>query len=211
MIKQQVRNLIVDFGGVLINLNRSRCIQAFERLGFTDIEKYINPYYQQGVFMRLEKGEITPADFRTEIRRMTGKELHDYQIDEAWNSFLLDIPFHKLELLLKLREKYRIYLLSNTNHIHWEWACSHSFTYRNYQVDDFFDEIFLSYRLQQIKPEKDIFRTLLSKTGITPEETFFIDDAEANCNTAEELGIQTYMPSPEEDWSHLFNLADGNN
>ena len=67
-------------------------------------------------------GLITSAEFRNGMREMIGKAVSDKQIDEAWNSFLIDIPTYKLDLLLKLREKYVVYLLSNTNEIHWKWV-----------------------------------------------------------------------------------------
>lgn len=200
-----IKNLIIDFGGVLINLNRSRCIETFKRLGFTDLERFIDPYHQQGIFMMLEKGELTPGMFRDEIRKMAGMQLADEEINEAWNSFLMDIPGYKLELLLRLRQKYHVYLLSNTNDIHWEWACNHCFNWKGFGIDDYFDAIFLSCRLGLVKPGEAIFHTLLGKTGIDPKETFFIDDAEANCVTARKLGIKTYMPLPGEDWGHLFD------
>lgn len=200
-----IKNLIVDFGGVLIDLNRSCCIESFKSLGISNIEELINPYFQKGVFLELEKGEITSAEFRNAIRKFTARELRDEQIDAAWNSFLINIPLYKLELLLKLRQSYKLYLLSNTNDIHWKWACRNCFSHKGLGVGDYFEQIFLSYDLHQVKPDKEIFLTLFEKTGISPRETLFIDDASANCITAQELGIRTYMPSPEEDWSHLFD------
>lgn len=201
----QIKNLIIDFGGVLIDLDRSRCIDAFEQLGFTQMGALIDPCHQQGILKMLEKGGISTAMFRNEIRKVAGAGLQDQQIDDAWNSFLIGIPEQKLELLLRLRKKYKLYLLSNTNEIHWEWACRNSFSYRGLQAEDYFDELFLSYRLGQLKPGEEIFRTLLERTGADPRESFFIDDAQANCLTARKLGIETYQPAPCEDWSHLFD------
>lgn len=200
-----IKNLIIDFGGVLIDLDRPRCIDAFGQLGFTQMEALIDPCHQQGILKMLEKGEITTAMFRDEVRKAAGDKLQDREIDAAWNSFLIGIPGFKLELLLKLRKKYKLYLLSNTNEIHWDWACRNSFSYKGLQAEDYFDELFLSYRMGQLKPGEEIFRTLLEQTGADPGESFFIDDAEANCRTAQQLGIETYQPAPLEDWSPLFD------
>ena len=90
--------------------------------------------------MQQEKGLITPAEFRDGIREMMGKMVSDKQIDAAWNSFLVDIPTYKLDLLLKLREKYVVYLLSNTNDIHWKWVCKNAFPYRTFKVEDYFEK-----------------------------------------------------------------------
>lgn len=202
---RKIKNLLVDFGGVLVNLDRERCIRSFKALGFEDIEKLIDPYQQSGFFLQLEKGEITVEDFRKEVRqRVFGHSVTDEQIDAAWNSFLVDIPAAKLDTLLELRRKYTVYLLSNTNEIHWQWACCNGFAYGRFGAEDFFEKQFLSFQLGQVKPGREIFQTVLDWTGIRPEETFFIDDSPQNCRTAESMGIQTYTPAPGEDWSHLF-------
>ena len=128
----------------------------------------------------------------------------DEQIDAAWNSFLVDIPRFKLDMLLKLREKYVVYLLSNTNEIHWKWACEHAFPYRGFRVEDYFEKMYLSYEMKMVKPAEEIFRGVLEDANLDPHETFFIDDSEANCQGAQALGISTYTVKPGEDWRPLF-------
>lgn len=203
-MQANIKNILVDFGGVLIDLNRESCVRAFKELGLDNIEELIDPYHQQGFFSDLEKGKITPAMFRNEVRRCAGKEMEDSRIDAAWNSFLAGIPLYRLEALLMLRRHYKVYLLSNTNEIHWKWACGNSFIYKQFRVEDYFDKIYLSYQLHQVKPDREIFRTVLSDAGIRAAETFFLDDAKENCRVAQTLGINTYTPSPGEDWRHLF-------
>lgn len=207
MKNKGIKNLLIDFGGVLINLDRPRCIKNFKKLGLSNVENLLNIYHQQGLFMQQEKGLITPVEFRTGIREMMGKVATDRQIDAAWNSFLVDIPTYKLDLLLKLREKYVVYLLSNTNDIHWKWACKNAFPYRGFRVEDYFEKIYLSFEMKMVKPEPQIFDAVLKDADIDPTETFFIDDSEQNCRVAETFGISTYTPKAGEDWSHLFTVA----
>lgn len=199
-----IKNLLIDFGGVLIDLDRHRCIENFKKLGFENVEDLLNIYHQQGIFMQQEKGLITSAEFRSGVREMMGKEVTDRQIDAAWNSFLVGIPTYKLDLLLKLREKYVVYLLSNTNETHWEWSCEHVFPYKGFQVKDYFEKIYLSFEMKMVKPDAEIFNAVLDDASIDPKETFFIDDSGANCEIAQSLGISTYTPKAGEDWSHLF-------
>ena len=199
-----IKNLLIDFGGVLIDLDRDRCIGNFKQIGFDQIDQMLSLSHHQGIFLQQEKGLITPAQFRDGIREMIGKDVADEQIDAAWNSFLIGIPVAKLELLLKLREKYVVYLLSNTNKIHWDWSCQNAFPYRAFRVEDYFEKIYLSFEMKTAKPDRDIFERVVEDAGIVPQETLFIDDSEANCLMAQELGISTYMPAQGEDWSHLF-------
>ena len=205
MKRKGIKNLLIDFGGVLINLDRPRCIENFKKLGLQNVDELLNVYHQQGIFMQQEKGLVTSAEFRDVIRQMVGKPLTDQQIDDAWNSFLVDIPTYKLDLLLKLREKYVVYLLSNTNEIHWKWTCKNLFPYRTFKVEDYFEKTYLSFEMKMAKPEPEIFKAILDDAGIEPEETLFIDDSEINCKAAQNLGISTYTAKAGEDWSHLFN------
>lgn len=204
MKRKGIKNLIVDFGGVLIDLDRQRCLENFRELGLPDVEHTLDLYHQQDFFQQYEKGLISSADFRNVIREKIGKDVDDARIDAAWNSFLVSIPTYKLDLLLALRKDYVVYLLSNTNEIHWKWSCEHAFHYKTFRVEDYFEHIFLSYEMKMAKPDEEIFRKVLDDAGLDPKETFFIDDSEANCMTARSLGISTYVPKAGEDWSHLF-------
>lgn len=206
MKSKGIKNLLIDLGGVLINLDRQRCVENFQKLGLQNVEELLDIHRPEGLLMQQEKGLITPAEFRNGVREMIGKVVSDKQIDIAWNSFLVDIPTYKLDLLLKLREKYVVYLLSNTNEIHWKYACKHLFPYRTFKVEDYFEKTYLSFEMNMAKPEPEIFRTIIEDAGIEPEETLFIDDAEINCKAAGELGIATYTAKAGEDWSHIFNL-----
>lgn len=204
MEKTDIKNLVIDFGGVLIDLDRRRCVENFKKLGLTDVEKVLDIYHQQDFFQNYEKGLITSAEFREEIRGRIGKPVPDAEIDEAWNSFLVGIPTFKLDLLLELRRNYVVYLLSNTNELHWQWSCRNAFPYKGFSVEDYFEHIYLSFEMKKAKPDTAIFRQVLDETGILPEETLFIDDSEANCRAAETLGISTYTPMAHEDWSKIF-------
>lgn len=202
---KNIKNLIIDFGGVIINLTRNRCIEAFAAIGVDVRDLIVNNYQHKDLFMQLELGQVTPAQFRDGIRHLTQEPLTDEQIDAAWIAMLDDIPTYKLDLLLELRKSYNTMLLSNTNEIHWEWAKNHGFNYAGHTVDDFFNKIYLSYELHMLKPNADIFEYVLQDAGIRPEETLFIDDALPNCKMAEQLGIHTYVAQPREDWSGIFN------
>lgn len=200
-----IKNLIIDLGGVIINITRNRCIEAFEQLGVTDIKEHIvNNYQHKDLFMQLELGTITPEGFRDGVRHLTQQPLTDLQIDAAWIRMLDDVPDATLDLLLQLRKQYNTMLLSNTNEIHWQWIADTFFCYKGHQATDFFGKIYLSYELHMLKPGAEIFEYVLKDAAILPEESLFIDDASVNCRTAESLGIQTYTPQPREDWSHLF-------
>lgn len=199
-----IKNLIIDFGGVIINLTRNRCIEAFAQLGVDVHEQLGTLSHHKDLFRHLEIGESSPAQFRDGIRQRSNRLLTDQEIDEAWIAMLDDVPDYKLDLLLRLKKEYKTLLLSNTNSIHWQWAEQNIFTYKRHTVDDFFHQIYLSYELHLEKPDPEIFEYVLNDAGILPEETLLIDDSLVNCKAAEALDMRTYMPEPREDWSFLF-------
>ena len=200
-----IKNLIIDLGGVLINLTRNRCIEAFENLGVENIREQItNNYQHKDLFERLELGTISVEQFRDDIRALSGKPLTDEQIDTAWIAMLGDVPENKLRLLLELRERYNTMLLSNTNELHWKWSEDTYFSYQGLCAQDFFHKIYLSYELHMLKPNADIFEYVLKDSNLLAEETMLIDDASVNCRAAKLLGMKSYTPQPREDWSHQF-------
>ena len=192
----KIKNVIFDLGGVLINLDFDSCLNAFRTAGFTNIEEQVS---------RFELGEISPEEFRDAIRKEADESLTDRKIDDMWNLMLLNIPREKLDLLLELRERYMVYLLSNTNQIHWDYAGEEMFNYRGFRADDFFEDTFLSFKMHLAKPDKAIYEKVMKEANILPEETFFIDDSETNCRAAAALGIQTHHYHIGEDLSLLFD------
>ena len=71
-----IKNIIIDLGGVIINLTRNRCIEAFEQLGVSNVrENIVNNFQHKDLFMKLELGYISPADFRDGIRDLAKKIL----------------------------------------------------------------------------------------------------------------------------------------
>lgn len=161
-----IKNILFDLGGVILQLDRPRCIHNFVQLGLHNIDQLTGPYSQDGIFMELEEGTISPEQFRDKVRLEVGNPLTDKQIDDAWNSFLVSVPAAHLELLLRLRrEGYKVYLLSNTNHIHWQWCLEHVFNRHGHSIHDYFDNLFLSYELHLRKPETSCSYVWSSRRG----------------------------------------------
>ncbi len=202
-----IKNIIFDFGGVLIDLNKERCIQDFKALGI-DVENMIGTTHNKGIFVELEKGNITLEQFRNELRNMTSLTVTDEQIDNTWISILETVPQYKLDLILKLRKKYRVYLLSNTNSIHFNYAKKNIFEKDGHTLRDYFDDCFLSYEMGMVKPEDDLFEYVINEAQIFARETLFIDDSEINIEGARRWCFSIYQAKEREDFSHIFKLTD---
>ncbi len=198
----QICNIIFDWGGVLIDLDTEDCIKSFERLG-ADVKKLLTGTNELGVFRAYESGMLDTACFRQEIRRLIGKYVPDEEIDKAWNTQLKSIPAEKLDLLLELNKRYNLYLLSNTNELHWRCGAK-AFDYKGNKVQDYFKRIFLSFRMRLAKPDTRIFSTALLEAGLKAEETLFIDDSDANCRAAASTGMHVCHYIVGDDLNKVF-------
>lgn len=200
-----IKNLIFDFGGVLVDLNKEQTVCNFAQLGI-DVRQHIRDYVQGGPFALLEEGTITENEFLNELRSLGNADrlAGDEELIKAWNSMLVRIPERRLQALKQLRKRYRLFLLSNTNSIHWKFSEKYLFAGNGVRVDDLFDGIFLSYDLKMMKPDPNIFREVLQKTQSEATQTLFIDDSAVNCAAAKTLDIQTFCPKEADDWLPLF-------
>jgi len=198
---QGIKNIVFDFGGVLAGLDKDACINALYDIGAGGIACYVDECRQEDLFHDLEIGKSTVAEFCDEVRRLCyGCRASDEAICNAWNALLIGIPRQRLDKLLMLKRDYRLMLLSNTNPIHWHKAVLDFFPYDGYEVDDYFDKTFLSYRMHMVKPDERIFRQMLVDGQMMPSETLFIDDSPINCAAASQLGISTICAETGGEW-----------
>ena len=206
---KNVKNLLFDFGGVIISLNKQNAINRFKEIGFKDIEQYLNEFRQEGIFLEYEEGKLTPQEFYKEFRRLAGKEdISDKDIDSAWLAFLIGIPEYKFQLLKDLRKKYNIYLLSNTNPSIMNWAFSNDFSPEGLPISAYFDKCYLSFELGVAKPDKKIFELILADSGMNPAETLFLDDGKTNVEIGKEFSFQVYQANQDEDLREFFKTVE---
>lgn len=199
-----IKNIIFDMGGVLIDLNRDACIEEFRKLGFPQADELLGNYGQKGIFKGLEIGTVSPQEVYEYISEEIGHYVSPEKINKALDAFLVGLPVYRLEMLRKLKKHYKMFMLSNTNPIMMPYIAQTYFTQQGLTINDYFDHLFLSYEMGIMKPNVKIFEAVLDTAGIKAEETLFIDDAEANIETALALGFRTYLPSPGEDFRHIF-------
>lgn len=204
MVKGEIKNLLFDLGGVIMDIKRENCVKAFEAMGMTDANDLLGEYAQKGVFLELEEGKISPNEFRTEIRKHISSTVSDKDIDTAFCKFLLGIPPHRLNSLEKLKEDFNIYLLSNTNPIMIESDIKHYFKVCGKEMADYFDGMILSYEAKSIKPDSGIFEYTIKKLGIKPEETIFFDDSQKNLDASAKFGFKTALVSPGSEFMDII-------
>ncbi len=201
-MERVIKNIVFDLGGVIMTLDPAEALRRFKALGLSDAERYLDAYTQSGIFGNLEEGKITAEDFRSKLSSLTGHELTFDECKHAWLGYRKDVPQRNLDLLKELRAKgYRLILLSNTNPFMMDWALSCEFDGKGSSLNDYFDALYLSYRLGIMKPVPDFFRQVLDNENILPEEILFVDDGPRNVEAAGKLGFMTMCPDNGSDWT----------
>ncbi len=195
-----IRNIIFDYGNVIFLIDFKRTQHSFTELGIENVERFFAHSGHDRLFDDFEKGIIDEKTFRDGIRRITGKpDLSDEQIDNAWNTLLIGVPPVNHEILLKAKAKYRTFLLSNNNAIHYRWIMNYlknEFKLDGYRA--FFEKDYYSHLMGLRKPDPAIFERVLQIHELDPSETLFIDDSPQHIATAEKLGLKTHLLSAPE-------------
>ena len=199
------KNIIFDLGNVLVKLDEAATMRAFEALGWPKKE-HIREYAEgQRLFQAMGVGQMSNKQFFDAFRATTHSNVTDRQITDATNAMLLYIPEEKKRKLLQLRVKgHRVFLLSNTIDLHWQYCKNNLFPMDQYGVDDYFEKTFLSQEMHMKKPDDEIFQQVVKDAAMEPGATLFIDDLEVNCEAAERNGIHTFQNKNFDDWMQLF-------
>ena len=181
-----IDTIIFDFGDIFINLDKQATIDGLQRLGLTSWNEDLDQ-----LNISFEKGEISRDNFLLGIQ----KHIPNASIEEilvAWNAVLLDFPLYRLEFLQLLSQKYRLFLLSNTDSIHinhFEQREGASFFGAFYQC---FEKVYFSYEMGMRKPDAEIYTTLIRQHKLSPKYTLFVDDKKDNTDAAKALGLNVW-------------------
>ena len=192
---EKVKNIIFDYGNVIFEIDFKRAQNALSQLGIKNIEEFFGHKGQADIFSDLETGAITPQQFRQGIRDAAGDDrLTDENIDRAWNSLLVGVPENIHDVLLEVKKRYRTFLLSNTNEIHYNYILA--YLKKEHQIDNndhLFDKAYYSQIMLLRKPHPEIFIRVLEENELLANETLFIDDSPQHLVGAEKAGLQTLL------------------
>ncbi|MEJ2595789.1 MAG: HAD-IA family hydrolase [bacterium] len=206
MKNSDIETIIFDFGGVILDIDPQLTMNEFARMGARklDADQTNELIYQ--IVRKFEKGIYTPEVFRETMKDFLQlKKIQDQEFDDAWNALLYDIPAKRIKAIEESKDHYQIFLLSNSNEIHYDLYVRDlqlRFGYREF--DELFDKAYFSFDLHMAKPESEIFEFVIYQHDLNPAKTLFIDDMDVNLATAKKLGLCTYKMQKPEKVRHLF-------
>ncbi len=193
---QNIKAIIFDLGGVLLNIDFKKVSDAFKVIGVNTFDEMYSQSKVDMLFENLEIGKVSEEEFCNAINNHSGKSILSNDITTAWNSILLDFRMESLAHLKTLKNKYKLFLLSNTNSIHLE-AFNKIFDKSIGQAtfNSFFDKTYYSHEIGLRKPDAAAYLYVLNENDLLPQETLFIDDTLKNIKGAEAVGLQTIFLS----------------
>ena len=201
----KIKNIIFDLGGVVLDIDENVVYKELDKLGVNVSELAHSKEFIE-IMSKFDTGVYTAPTFRKKMKELIGQEkMTDEKFDFIWNSMLLDIPRERIEALEQIRKHYKIFLMSNSNEIHYDlYIRDLQLRFGYDEFDKLFNKSYFSFDIHLEKPDPRFFELILDHEILLPEETLFIDDTAANIKVAKSLGINTYHISREELVRNLF-------
>ena len=209
----KIKNIIFDLGGVILDIDENVVYQELGKLGINITELAHSKEFID-IMSKFDTGIYTAPTFRKKLKTLLNLEkMTDQKFDSIWNAMLLDIPRERIEAIEQIKKHYRIFLMSNTNEIHYDlYIRDLQLRFGYNEFDKLFHKSYFSFAEHLEKPDPRFFELILDHEGLVPEETLFIDDTAANIKVARSLGIRTYHIRRDELVRNLFSdgiLKDG--
>lgn len=188
-----IKNLVFDLGNVLIEWNSEKILSYFEpEEGRRQVLR--QAIFESGVWHQTDKGELSLKEACNEVQA---------GLDDSYHSAVKNVFYHWYEVVhvysdlqekieLWAKQGYRIYILSTTCEIFY-----HIEKAGLLPIYPLLSGYTLSSEVGVVKPEAEIYQNLLKKYNLNPVESVFIDDIQANLDTAAELGFETILSTSE--------------
>ncbi|SHL05184.1 HAD family hydrolase [Fibrobacter sp. UWEL] len=218
-------NYIFDLGGVILDINMQKALDGFKALGVPEEELRFDAGETAKIMQNYQLGKLTTEQFCDAIIARCKPNAANpmnhgdcqtkptrQQVADAWNSICLNIPQRKIDALCAIKKQANVFLLSNTNDLHWKYCLDHWFNvgvgaHGPNNVNDCFHHTFLSQELHLEKPNPEIYIrsfqkifTLTASDLPNAQNTVFLDDNKANIYAAASCGISTIHVTPDYDW-----------
>lgn len=205
MKKNNIKAIIFDMGGVIVDLDIEDCKRAFkEYLGYYKIDEIIDPCHQKGIYGDLEEGKLTGEEFRSIVLHDSDPGALAENVDKAMWHILTGIQPYKVDMLKRLARSYDLYLLSNNNPVCLPRAKA-IFEEAGIPLDSLFKKCFYSFEMKALKPSEAFYKAVVDEIGLPAEQMFFIDDSQKNVDGAVAAGLPAVYYEPGTDLEALID------
>lgn len=200
--------IIFDLGNVLLPIDLSLTYEAFSAFSSLSSSEIASAILEHQLWVPYEAGKQNDAEFRDFLREHLDLTISDVDFDNAFSALLLD--FHKgvYEWIASLKSQFHLVLLSNTSAIHAERFTKVALGPEGQNLFSLFHQVYYSFEMGLVKPDIAIYQQVLDEQGFSPEEVLFFDDNVANINSANSMGIQSYLIDPSRSYNQIQEILD---
>lgn len=181
-----IKLVLFDLGKVLLDFDHYLISERLAVLSGVKQAKAHRIIFKTSEEIAFEKGKMPPRAFYAHLKKRLGFKTGYREFLPLWNDIFWDKPGMPA-LVSRLRGRLKLAMLSNTNRLHFEYVR------KKFPVTRGFDMYFLSFRLGLRKPDPKIYRAVLKRAGVKPEETVYFDDIPAFAGAARSLGIKAFV------------------
>lgn len=188
--------IVFDIGGVLIELDPGKCVEAFKSiLGFERITEILDPSHQKGIYGDMEAGILPADEFRRLILAESRPGCQSADVDRAMAALLVGMREDTVQTVLRLAARYPLYLLSNNNPI--SMARTYEIMRENgIEPTTVFRGEFISWEMKMLKPSRAFYEETVRRIGLPAGDILFIDDNRTNVSAAAAVGIEARYYEP---------------
>ncbi|HGJ9565587.1 TPA: HAD family hydrolase [Streptococcus pneumoniae] len=193
-------NIIFDLGNVLIEWNKEKILSKICKndLEYNLFNKFV---FQSNLWIDLDNGKISLEFLENQLIDEMGHQYQDQIHELVWNWFIyVDLYDEVYELIKQLKKKnFQIYVLSNTSsifHILLDSVLS--------KVSSVLDGYVISCEVKMMKPQKEIYLSLVNKYQLDIKDCIFLDDLEENVEAARTLGIKAFQIKERKEISNIL-------
>jgi glucose-1-phosphatase len=180
-----LRCTFLDLGKVLVDYESVRFGECVQSLTGIEVAR-LRPLLRD-LAIEYECGRMTDTIFHGELCRRFGRDVSWGAFTSSWNSMFLPRSIIPDELLARLVRRTDLWVISNTNPVHFNYIRRH------YSFVRYLRGFILSYEVGAMKPDPVIFRNALARAGCEASEALFVDDSAENIEAARKLGIDAFQ------------------
>ncbi len=174
--------IIFDLGRVLVRFDHSISAKKFAKRYGLD-EKYLYGLFFDSRLTKLhDEGKLSSYEFYRAVKKKLMIKIKYKEFKGYWNDIFYPNP-GMVKIIKRLKTKYRLYLMSNTNKLHFEYIKS------KFRIIKYFDKLILSYEVGKLKPDPIIYKHALRLANLPPNKVLYIDDRPELIKGAAKLGI----------------------
>jgi putative hydrolase of the HAD superfamily len=177
-----IKAVIFDLGNVLVNYDIEKAAKRFSDASGLSTREIWRRFFLSRFEQAYTRGEISTREFHRIACKTLGTSISYSTFQHYWNDIFWENPGMD-KLLTRIKKHYPLYLISNTNELH--------FTHiqKQFKILRHFKRVFPSHEVGARKPTLKIYRRVLRKIGLRPEETIFIDDMKSFIDGARKSGM----------------------